>query len=178
VVARVCTHVRPGELCTQSVETGVELGVAQLAAGHNEVGVVGHKHLWVDVLQVPLEGLALVLLADVLHVRKVAQAHSLGQRRHDSLDNVLELVHPDFGRAQLIADNDFTRHLVDLTLPVAVGTEHVADVRTGDALQRVAALPNTEGNLHLLTAVKLHLRIIAAQVKEELAINGEEAASH
>mmetsp|Transcript_34799 Transcript_34799/g.110504 ORF Transcript_34799/g.110504 Transcript_34799/m.110504 type:complete len:400 (+) Transcript_34799:782-1981(+) len=51
-------------------------------------------------------------------------------------------------------------------------------MRARQVLDLPPALPSAESNLHLLTAVEPHLRVVAAKVQEVGAVGREEAAGH
>ena len=54
----------------------------------------------------------------------------------------------------------------------------MADVGAGDDLQRAAAHPGLEAQLEVLPAPDVEAGVVAAELLEELPVDGEEAAGH
>lgn len=112
----------------------------EVTARRTEAVVVQwHLRLWVDVLQVPAEALAVQPLAQLLPGAGVAAVHL--ERLHvDREVEVLPLVQPDVREPRVVVVHDAAgaaRKRVRRRL-----AEHVADVRAGRDLQRASAHPD------------------------------------
>mmetsp|Transcript_293 Transcript_293/g.1034 ORF Transcript_293/g.1034 Transcript_293/m.1034 type:complete len:337 (+) Transcript_293:401-1411(+) len=144
---------------------------------------IRHKHLGHHGFHVPLEWLTLQLVTQGAALRKIAQRRLVVQRGRCVLDKAGVLVHPHRGRPQLVPRDLQPRHFVGdarrvFALPELRFAEDVEDMGARDVLDASATLPSAEADLHLLTAVEAHARVIPAEVHEELPVRSEEAARH
>ena len=131
------------------------------------------EELGVDVVEVPLEGLAPKAVPQLSPGADVAE---IPQVVADALVVILfEVVQPDLSEPDGVPPED-----VDAAPPLVWGPlpEDVADVAAGHDLQRAAAHPRLEGQLEVLAAPDVEAGVVSAESLEELAVYGEETSGH
>jgi hypothetical protein len=123
-------------------------GVTNLSGGDR---LTGNKELGIDVVQVPLEALALEVLAQFLPARHIAVVPKI---MTDAVVVVLlEVVEPDLRQPDGVAAEDVDAGAPLVRRPLA---EDVSDVGAGDNLQGAAAhpgLPTQSYGLHYVTDI-------------------------
>ena len=95
--------------------------------------------VWIHRVQIPLKTLALQSLPYGPLLRHVPEVHTQVPRR-ERVEEMTELVRPDFEDASVVAQQRVARVVVEAVR--RLGAEHVTHVRARDHLQGAAALPD------------------------------------
>ena len=140
---------------------------AYLAIVHR---LAGHILVGIDVLEKPVEALALELLTQRHSIAHVAIVAEIEQ---DALiEDVLVGVEPHLGQAHGVLA--YHVHLGGPLVRTALA-EDVADVAAGRAHQLAAAHPQLERHFKILATPNLHARVVSTQRLEILAIYGKQS---
>ncbi|RNA33889.1 hypothetical protein BpHYR1_021112 [Brachionus plicatilis] len=154
------------------VQTQVKLFILH---GANVVEIFWQGRLWINVVQVPLERLALEPLSQLDPWTQIASVYQV-QVRHNLVKVLGVLVCPDVDKAPVVLENDAISSAWKSVRRLL--SEHVTHVTARRNEQLAAAHPNPERHLQVLGAPHVHAVVVGADVVEKLALYGKQAAGH
>lgn len=152
----------------------VDTSFRETVHNSSERSEVGWKRGFrVDVLEVPLERLALESVSKFPPFADVSSIDVSGGRNH-LVEERLVFVHPYFSSTSSIV-------MDDLSSSAGKGVwglfaEDVTDTRAWMNLEGAAAHPDSERDLKILSSPHLHSLVVASDVVEELLVNGEQSS--